>query len=126
MKLHQLGPLLQTNDLGATIRFYEEVLGFKASGSFPNFVTLCRDEVQIMFIRSVDEAGNTRQVETRLTGNLYIFMEEVDRLWLAVKDKVTITSSLADREYQMRDFSILDNNGYELVFGEDISRRNPA
>jgi hypothetical protein len=25
--------------------------------------------------------------------------------------------------YWMRDFSIFDNNGYELVFGEDISKK---
>ena len=57
----------------------------------------------------------------QLTGNIYIFTDQVDQIWNSVKDKVTIKSSIADREYLMRDFSILDNNGYELVFGEDIS-----
>jgi hypothetical protein len=54
-----------------------------------------------------------------LTGSIYITTEKVDELWEKVKDKVKIISSIADREYWMRDFSIHDNNGYELVFGEN-------
>ena len=56
-----------------------------------------------------------------LTGSIYIYMEHVDELWESVKDKAQIKSTLENREYRMRDFSILDNNGYEIVFGEDIS-----
>ena len=58
----------------------------------------------------------------QLTGNIFIFTEQVDQIWNSVKDKVTIKSPIADRKYLMRDFSIFDNNGYELVFGEDISK----
>jgi len=50
-------------------------------------------------------------------------MDKVDELWNSIKDKARIKSSLEDREYLMRDFSILDNNGYEIVFGEDISSK---
>jgi hypothetical protein len=39
---------------------------------------------------------------------------------------VTIKTPIADRTYLMRDFSILDNNGYELVFGEDISSKSKS
>ena len=55
-----------------------------------------------------------------MTGNIYIFTEKVDELWEFVKDRTTVTATISDREYLMRDFSILDNNGYELVFGENI------
>jgi hypothetical protein len=58
-----------------------------------------------------------------MTGSLYIFTEKVDEFWEQVKDKAVIKAAIEDREYQMRDFSILDNNGYELVFGEDISNQ---
>jgi hypothetical protein len=54
-----------------------------------------------------------------LTGSIYIVTTEVDQLWDQVKDKATIKTALEDREYLMRDFSILDNNGYELVFGQN-------
>ena len=57
------------------------------------------------------------------TGSIYITMQHVDELWEAVKDKAIIKTPVCDREYGMRDFSILDNNGYEIIFGEDISNR---
>jgi hypothetical protein len=36
--------------------------------------------------------------------------------------QVQIESTL-EREHGMPDFSIIDNNGYEIVFGEDITSR---
>ena len=115
-KLHFLSPILRTNDLDQTILFYETVLGFKKKTQLPNFVSLTRDQVEIMFIRSTNGSE-----ELKITGNIYIFTVKVDDLWEVVKDKTKVTSLIADREYLMRDFAILDNNGYELVFGEDIS-----
>jgi catechol 2,3-dioxygenase-like lactoylglutathione lyase family enzyme len=131
-KLKYLSPVLFTKDLPQTILFYETMLGFKAQSSFPNFVSLTRDDVNIMFVLPTQEPeelkdpGNIEEFfsKPQLTGNIFIFTDQVDQIWNSVKDKVTIKSPIADREYLMRDFSILDNNGYELVFGEDISSKN--
>jgi catechol 2,3-dioxygenase-like lactoylglutathione lyase family enzyme len=132
MKLHHLSPILWTKDLKQTISFYETILGFKSQSHFPNFVSLTRDNINIMFVLPIDEPEDCRDPNNKeeffpkpqLTGSIYITTEQVDQLWASVKDKATIESSIADREYLMRDFSILDNNGYELVFGEDISSKN--
>jgi catechol 2,3-dioxygenase-like lactoylglutathione lyase family enzyme len=129
MKLHRLSPILWTKDLKNTISFYETVLSFKGRSNFPNFVSLARENVELMFIVPQDEPEECKDPNDKdeffpkplLTGSIFIVMEEVDKLWKEVKDKATIKTSIADREYFMRDFSILDNNGYELVFGEDIS-----
>jgi hypothetical protein len=82
-----------------------------------------------MFIVPQDEPEDCKDANEKsdffpkplLTGSIFIVTDQVDNLWEVVKDKVTITTTIADREYWIRDFSILDNNGYELVFGEDIS-----
>ena len=132
MKLRHLSPILWTKDLQTTVSFYETVLGFRKQSQFPNFVSLTRDNVEIMFVLPVDEPedckdpGDKKEFFPRpqLTGSIYITTEKVDELWEFVKDKATIKSAIEGREYLMRDFSILDNNGYELVFGEDISNRN--
>jgi len=58
-----------------------------------------------------------------MTGGLFIVTDEVDSLWASVKDWAVVKTEIEDRAYLMRDFSILDNNGYELVFGQDISNR---
>ncbi|HQQ96610.1 MAG TPA: VOC family protein [Cyclobacteriaceae bacterium] len=131
MRLKKLSPILWTKDLNATVSFYTTVLGFTAKSNFPNFATLTRDGVEIMFIVPEDEPGDCKDTADYdffprpiLTGSIYITMDEVDRLWESVKDRATIKTSLADRDYMMRDFSILDNNGYELVFGMDVSGSN--
>jgi len=130
-ELTYLSPLLFTKDLAQTILFYETILGFKAQSNFPNFVSLERDDVKIMFVLPIQEAEELKDPDNKegffsrpqLTGNIYIFTDQVDQIWDSVKDKTTIKTPLADRAYLMRDFSILDNNGYELVFGEDISSK---
>jgi catechol 2,3-dioxygenase-like lactoylglutathione lyase family enzyme len=131
MKLQHLSPILFTKDLAQTILFYETILGFKAQSDFPNFVSLARDEVNIMFVLPTREPedskdpGNKEEFfsKPQLTGNIFIFTDQVDQIWDSVKDKATIKYPIADRTYLMRDFSILDNNGYELVFGEDTSSK---
>jgi len=127
-KLKYLSPILWTKDLEQTISFYETVLGFKKQTQFPNYVSLTRDNVEIMFVLPIDEPEDCKDPNNKedffpkptLTGSIYITTEKVDELWENVKDKVKIISSIANREYWMRDFSIHDNNGYELVFDEDI------
>ena len=132
MRLHKLSPILWTKDLQGTIAFYEKVLGFQGQSHFPNFVSLSRQSVEIMFIVPQDEPDDCKDPSNKeaffpkaiLTGSLYITTEDVDKLWEFVQNIAIVKSSLADREYLMRDFSILDNNGYELVFGQDISNQS--
>jgi len=127
-KLHFLSPILWTKDLEQTISFYETILGFKKQTQYPNFVSLTRDKVEFMFVLPIDEPEDDKDANNKeeffpkpiLTGSIYITTEKVDELWEFVKDIATIRSPVCDREYMMRDFSILDNNGYELVFGEYI------
>jgi catechol 2,3-dioxygenase-like lactoylglutathione lyase family enzyme len=132
MKLLKLSPILWTKDLLGTISFYEKVLGFQGQSHFPNFVSLTRQSVEIMFVVPQDEPDDCKDPNNKevffpravLTGSLFIITEDVDKLWELVKSNATVKSVLANREYLMRDFSILDNNGYELVFGQDISNQS--
>jgi catechol 2,3-dioxygenase-like lactoylglutathione lyase family enzyme len=129
MKLHRVSPILWTRDLVQTIQFYEE-LGFKAQSNFPNFTTLSRDNVELMFVvpegePDCDDPSKSVPLPTpQLTGSIYFFASDVDELWQKVKSKVIVKTPLENREYLMRDFSILDNNGYEIVFGKDISENH--
>lgn len=127
--MKKLSPILWTKNLEETTRFYESVLGFSGKSNFPNFVSLTRGDVEIMFIVPQDspaeckEPGDTAEFFPKplLTGSIYIVTNDVDQLWESVKDRAAIKDSINNREYLMRDFSILDNNGYEIVFGQDIS-----
>ena len=117
MALQHLSPILWTGNLKETTKFYENVLGFKSQSNFPNFASLTKDKIEIIFIKPED----VDFPKSKLTGSLFITTTDVDDLWEKVKGQASVKTELADREYRMRDFSILDNNGYELVFGQDIS-----
>ncbi|MBL7697681.1 MAG: VOC family protein [Chitinophagaceae bacterium] len=119
-KLQHLSPILWTKNLDETISFYVDVLGFKTRSNFPGFASLYRDDVELMMIVPTLEEGEEFP-KASLTGSIYIFTENVDDLWGQVKDRAMVKSAIADRQYLMRDFSIFDNNGYELAFGQDIS-----
>ena len=124
MQLQALSPILWTKNLQETITFYETMLGFKSRSNFPNFAALFRDNAEIMFVVPTGEPDDKNFFSKPiLTGSIYIFTKDVDEFWESVKDKAAIKSSICDRQYLMRDFSITDNNGYEIVFGEDISNR---
>ncbi len=124
MQLQHLCPILWTKDLQETVSFYETVLGFKSQSDFPNFASLCKDDVEIMVVVPTGEPEENDNFfpKPTLTGSIYIFMQGVDEFWEALKDVAQIKTPIDDRQYRMRDFSIFDNNGYEIVFGQDISK----
>jgi len=47
----------------------------------------------------------------------------MDELWGSLKDKAEVMLPPQDMAYQMREFGIKDPNGYALILGEDISKK---
>jgi catechol 2,3-dioxygenase-like lactoylglutathione lyase family enzyme len=75
MKIQELSPILWTKSIAETIKFYEEVLGFKGDSNFPNFVSLAKDDIRIMFVVPREDT------KPNLTGSIYFFIEDVDGFW---------------------------------------------
>jgi uncharacterized glyoxalase superfamily protein PhnB len=115
--LKTLAPILTTNDMDRSVRFYVDVLGFTCGMKTPGYSNLYCDEVRIML------AAPTAHGEWKgpsFTGQLYIDLEtadEVDALWRAVKDRVDVVYPVDDFDYGAREFGIRDDNGYSLAFG---------
>ncbi len=86
-KLKFLSPLLFTKDLAQTILFYETILGFKAQSNFPNFVSLTKDDVNIMFVLPTREPEELKDPNHKkeffsspqLTGNIFILQTRLIR-----------------------------------------------
>jgi len=119
MKLTALRPMLRTNHMEETIRFYTGVLGFTLSeyNDTWGWVSLSRDEVSIML------AGLNEHVpfeQATFTGSFYFNTDAVDALWLQWKDKVKVCYAPETFEWEMREFAIYDNNGYILQFGQAV------
>ena len=117
MQFKNLSPILTTEDMDRSVRFYVDVLGFTCGRQTPGYSNLYRDAVRIMLA-----APNAHQEWNgpRFTGQLYIGLEtaeEVDALWAKVKDRAEVIYPVDDFEYGMREFGIRDDSGYALAFG---------
>jgi uncharacterized glyoxalase superfamily protein PhnB len=115
--LRRLDPILTTDDMERSVRFYVDVLGFTCGMQTPSYANLTRDSVRIMLA-----APNAHEEWTgaAFTGQLYIGLnrpEEVDALWARVKDRAEIVYAVAEQEYGAREFCIRDDSGYRLAFG---------
>lgn len=125
MKLVEVIPMLETENLGQTIKFYEDLLGFECHGVYPDEVNPCwaslkKDNVIVMF---TDKNKTSEVAGVVMTGTLYFYPDNVNELWENLKDKATIAYPIEDFEYGMREFGITDNNGYLLQFGQDVNKK---
>src|SRR4030095_9629921 len=122
-EFHSVAPCFPVADISATIRWYEEQLGF-IGDPFPAaepyvFAILYRDEVEIMWQR-VEGDAKPELYRSRSGGvwDAYFRVEGVKDLYESVREEATIVQPLRQQPYGMWQFEIRDQNGYVLVFGE--------
>jgi uncharacterized glyoxalase superfamily protein PhnB len=122
-QMFSVAPCFPVADVGATVRWYEERLGFKGD-PFPEkepyvFAILTRDEVEIMLQR-VEGFQKPDVYSARAGGvwNAYVRMDGVTQFYESVRDKVEIIQPLRQQPYGMWEFEVKDLNGYILVFAE--------
>ncbi len=118
MRFLELRPMLEVLDLDKSIHFYEDMLGFTCVQRIDNeWARMVKDQVCLMLAtrtsRNLNEAP-------KFTGSLYLYTDNVEDLWHRLKDSVEISYPLESFEYGMREFGILDPDGYLLQFGQEI------
>jgi uncharacterized glyoxalase superfamily protein PhnB len=118
--LTRLTPMLWTNDLAGTIAFYTEQLQFQLDeyNSDWGWCHLHCDNVALMFARPNDHAHYDGK--PGFTGSFYIYTEKTDELWNQLSTSVIISYPIENFPHGMREFAILDNNGYMLQFGREL------
>ncbi|MBV9987814.1 MAG: VOC family protein [Chitinophagaceae bacterium] len=120
MRFERLTPMIWTNDLKATVDFYVYTLGFETDEYREDWhwAHLHRDETAIMIVsRTVDKFYDG---QPKYTGSFYFYVDAVDELWNELKEKTKIFYDIANFPHRMREFGILDNNGYILQFGREL------
>ena len=125
IKFQSVNPCFPVADVGATIRWYEQELGFQGD-PFPSsepfvFGILRRDEIEIMLQR-VNSYTKPDVYGTRDGGvwNAYFRIKGLKELYEKVKDRVDIKQPLRRQPYGLSEFEVQDPNGYILVFSELI------
>ncbi len=117
MKLENVVPMMTVTDLDETLHFYREMLGFECTNRMEGWAVVHRDGVEVMFRLPNDHVPFEKPV---FTGSFYFHHDDVDALWLKLKDHARIVYPIETFDYGMREFAILDNNGYCLQFGQEV------
>ena len=115
MRMKALVPMLQTNDMTRTRKWYEEVLGFVCvSAEGEDWCRLARDDVAIMLMR------NAHLGSPHATATQYMYVDDVGELWNAISSKCTAEWGPEKMPYGMMEFAVRDPNGYLLSFGQAV------
>ncbi|MCK8479980.1 bleomycin resistance protein [Psychroserpens algicola] len=109
-------PVLASLDIHKTVEFYKTNLGFNRIGYLDtNYAIIARDQFVLHFWK----CDNKIHPENT---SCYVDVENIDVLYEELKqfDVIHPNGSLENKPYGMREFSILDNDGNLIKFGQEL------
>ncbi|OOQ59108.1 bleomycin resistance protein [Mucilaginibacter pedocola] len=109
-------PILASLNADETIKFYTEKLGFTFHNNWDGYLIFSRDGIYIHHWPCTDP-------EIPKATGCYVNITEVDKLYEEYKAHGIIhpNGDITDMPWGMRQFSILDNGGNIIHFGENIA-----
>ena len=114
-------PQLRTTDLAASIRFYTETLGLTVEFQYQDFYAGIRAGSQVFHLKRVDETDPSIEFVER-GGHLHLYFgtDDVDGAAAALRAKgVPLVHDVHDTPWGTREFTIVDDQGHTLYFGQD-------
>ncbi|MGN6637509.1 MAG: bleomycin resistance protein [Mucilaginibacter sp.] len=108
-------PILASLNEEETIKFYTEKLGFTFHSSWEGYLILSKDKVHIHLWPCKDP-------EIPKATGCYINVTEIEKLYEKYEPLGVVhpNGKLEEKPWHMKQFSILDNNGNIIHFGEDL------
>ena len=124
----KLTPNLLVANVERSLAFYVDTLGFARGMTVPDaspfvFAAVTSGDVEIFVndaATAVKEYPAFAGKPLGATGTMYIELEGVDALHERIKSSVTITMPLVTQFYGMREFGVLDPDGYVITFAERV------
>lgn len=109
-------PILASLNQEDTVKFYTEKLGFTFHSSWEGYLIFSRNKVQLHFWPCNDP-------EIPKNTGCYINVKEIDKLYAQYEPQGILhpNGKLEEKPWQMKQFSILDNNGNIIHFGEETN-----
>jgi lactoylglutathione lyase len=123
MQYQKVTANLMVRDVPASTKFYVDVLGLERRISVPDqppfvFVAVGTDAIEI-FLNKDEPAGKAKPGGI----SLYVELEGLDQLLSRVREhNVKIEIALNETFYGMREFAVLDPDGYLVIFAERIKK----
>jgi uncharacterized glyoxalase superfamily protein PhnB len=115
-------PFLPVKNLEETIQFYKEKLHFTDEWYFGTPATdagIGRDGLNLLFVLNPEYCNVINSDKHRF--EICLFVSNVDEIYRDIKSSnVVILTELQTEPWNVREFSILDCNGYILRIGEGL------
>lgn len=123
MQFNKITANLIVRDITASLDFYQKILGLERQITVPDqepfvFVAVGNSKVEIFL-------NKTESPTPPLAGgiSLYAEVQDLDELLArAQQHKIRIEIPLNETFYGMREFAILDPDGYMLIFAERVHK----
>ena len=124
----KLTPNLLVADVERSLAFYVDTLGFARGMTVPDvspfvFASVTSGDVEIFFndaATAVKEYPAFAGKPIGATGTMFIELESVDALHDRIKSRATIVMPIKSKFYGMREFAIVDPDGYVITFAERV------
>lgn len=124
MKIRNIIPMLASDDMEATLRFYRDALGFEVRDKFESggrvwWCEMIRDGAVLMFTQhEIDaDAPGVREGFAQTSINLYLD-EGVEALHARLREAGYEVSELRVTFYRVKEFDLRDPAGYSLLIGQ--------
>ncbi len=131
----KLTPNLMVKEVGATMRYYRDVLAFAPvmyvtpdrqihhgfpESTEPEWGMVKKGDVEIFFQQEKSLAKEYPDLKGRAPGGsltLYIYVDEVEELYKAIAPRADVVKKLETTFYGAVEFAVRDPNGFILCFG---------
>ena len=115
-------PFLPVKSLEQTVEFFKSKLGFTNEWYWGNPATdagIGRDGLNLLFVLNPSFVEAINNTNHRM--EICLFVSNVDEIYKQIKSNgVEVLSELRNEPRIVREFSILDRNGYVLRIGEGL------
>lgn len=129
MKYDDLIPMLNVGNIDASLRFYEEKLGFKRVSSDKQLQdwrwarVVCGD-IDFMLMETKEDLNIPKGCDAHTNrswpAQLYFHLEGVEGLHEALAKQGCVVSALRQTKHGLLEFSMQDLDGHMLSFGRDL------
>jgi uncharacterized glyoxalase superfamily protein PhnB len=109
---------LSTEDVARSVKFYVEQPGFTCTLQFGSFARVRLGAANIMLAQP---NAHLPWQGPRFTGSIYLDVDNVDELWESLRTRARVVYPIETMEYGVREFGLLDDNGYQLSFAQHVA-----
>ena len=120
MKINATMIVLPVKDIEETIKYYEDNFEFQVSEMWPkenpSYILLSNGYNHLGFIKSEILVSNNDEISINFD------VDNIDETYAKIKGNVKVVQELANAEYNRKEFSLLDCNGYKIIIGQYIEK----